>query len=103
LDRWLPLEVVQVRVPSVREAMGPVSAAFFGRPADRMTVVGVTGTNGKTTITYLLESVFRKSGRVAGLIGTTGLRIDGAPLPLPMTTPEAPTCTACWLGWPIER
>ena len=90
LDRWLPLEVVQVRVPSVREAMGPVSAAFFGRPADRMTVVGVTGTNGKTTITYLLESVFRKSGRVAGVIGTTGLRIDGAPLPLPMTTPEAP-------------
>jgi UDP-N-acetylmuramoyl-L-alanyl-D-glutamate--2,6-diaminopimelate ligase len=90
VDRWLPLDVVQVRIPSVREAMGPMSAAFFARPGDRMTVVGVTGTNGKTTITYLLESVFRRSGRVAGVIGTTGFRMDGDPLPLPMTTPEAP-------------
>jgi len=90
LERSLPLDVVQVRVPSVREAMGPVSAAFFGRPGDRMTIVGVTGTNGKTTTTYLLESVFRKSGRVPGLIGTTGLRIDGEPVPFPRTTPEAP-------------
>ena len=90
VDRWLPLEVIQVRVPSVREAMGPVSAAFFGRPGDRMAIVGVTGTNGKTTITYLLESVLRRSGQVPGVIGTTGVRIDGEPLTLPMTTPEAP-------------
>jgi UDP-N-acetylmuramoyl-L-alanyl-D-glutamate--2,6-diaminopimelate ligase len=90
VDRWLPLEVVQVRVPSVREAMGPVSATFFGRPGDRMTLVGITGTNGKTTITYLLESVLRRSGRVPGVIGTTGVRIGGEPLTLPMTTPEAP-------------
>ena len=46
-------------MPSVREAMGPLSAAFFGRPVTAMTIVGVTGTNGKTTITYLLEAVFR--------------------------------------------
>jgi UDP-N-acetylmuramoyl-L-alanyl-D-glutamate--2,6-diaminopimelate ligase len=90
VDRWLPLDVVQVRVPSVREAMGPLSATFFGRPGDRMTVVGVTGTNGKTTITYLLESVFRRNGQVPGVIGTTGVRIDGESLTLPMTTPEAP-------------
>jgi UDP-N-acetylmuramoyl-L-alanyl-D-glutamate--2,6-diaminopimelate ligase len=91
VGRWLPLEVVQVRVPSVREAMGPVSAAFFGRPGDRMTLVGITGTNGKTTITYLLESVLRRSGRVPGAIGTTGVRIgSGESLTLPMTTPEAP-------------
>ncbi len=90
VERWLPVEAAQVRVPSVRGAMGPVSAAFFGRPADRMTMVGVTGTNGKTTTTYLLESVFRRSGRVPGLIGTTGLRIDGVPVPIPRTTPEAP-------------
>jgi UDP-N-acetylmuramoyl-L-alanyl-D-glutamate--2,6-diaminopimelate ligase len=90
VERWLPLDVAQVRVPSVREAMGPVSAAFFGRPGDRLAIVGVTGTNGKTTTTYLLESVFRRSGRVPGLIGTTGLRIDGEPVPFPRTTPEAP-------------
>jgi UDP-N-acetylmuramoyl-L-alanyl-D-glutamate--2,6-diaminopimelate ligase len=90
VERWLPLDVAQVRVPSVREAMGPLSAAFFGRPGDRLAIVGVTGTNGKTTTTYLLESVFRRSGRVPGLIGTTGLRIDGEPVPFPRTTPEAP-------------
>ena len=90
VDRWLPLDVVQVRVPSVREAMGPISALFFGRPADAMRIVGVTGTNGKTTTTYLLESVFRTAGHVPGVVGTTGVRIDGDPIPFPRTTPEAP-------------
>ncbi|MDP9342342.1 MAG: UDP-N-acetylmuramoyl-L-alanyl-D-glutamate--2,6-diaminopimelate ligase [Actinomycetota bacterium] len=86
----LPGHVAQVVVPSVREAMGPVSAAFYGRPADRMTVVGITGTNGKTTTTYLLESVFRAAGLAPGVVGTTGVRIDGQPEPFPRTTPEAP-------------
>lgn len=90
VERWLPLEVAQVRVPSVREAMGPVAAAFFGRPADRLRMVGVTGTSGKTTITYLLEAVFGAAGRTPGVIGTTGVRIDGRPVPLSRTTPEAP-------------
>jgi UDP-N-acetylmuramoyl-L-alanyl-D-glutamate--2,6-diaminopimelate ligase len=90
VERWLPELGAQVRVPSVRMAMGPMSAAFFGRPSDRITMVGVTGTNGKTTTTYLLESVFRAAGWVPGVIGTTGLRIDGRPQPFPRTTPEAP-------------
>jgi UDP-N-acetylmuramoyl-L-alanyl-D-glutamate--2,6-diaminopimelate ligase len=93
-ERWLPEgdpgRAVHVVVPSVREAMGPISAAFFGWPADRMRVVGITGTNGKTTTTYLLESVFRVAGWMPGLIGTTGVRIDGEPTPFPRTTPEAP-------------
>jgi UDP-N-acetylmuramoyl-L-alanyl-D-glutamate--2,6-diaminopimelate ligase len=89
VERWLPVDVTQVRVPSVREAMGPVAAAFHGRPADRLTLVGVTGTSGKTTITYLLEAVFRAAGWVPGVIGTTGVRIDGRPVPLARTTPEA--------------
>jgi len=55
-----------------------------------MTLVGVTGTNGKTTSTYLLEAVFRAAGWTPGAIGTTGLRIDGEPGPLARTTPEAP-------------
>jgi UDP-N-acetylmuramoyl-L-alanyl-D-glutamate--2,6-diaminopimelate ligase len=91
VERPLPgLRATQVLVPSVRAAMGPVSAAFYGRPADAMTVVGVTGTNGKTTTTYLLEAVFRASGRTPGVLGTTGVRIDGRPAPFPRTTPEAP-------------
>jgi len=90
VDRWLELDVSQVRVPDVRGAMGPISAAFYGRPADGMTVVGVTGTNGKTTTTYLLEAILREDGRIPGVIGTTGVRVDGRPEPFPRTTPEAP-------------
>jgi UDP-N-acetylmuramoyl-L-alanyl-D-glutamate--2,6-diaminopimelate ligase len=90
LERWMPIDVAQVRLPSVREAMGPIAAAFHGRPADRLTVVGVTGTSGKTTVTYLLEAVLRAAGRTPGVIGTTGVRIDGRPVPLARTTPEAP-------------
>ena len=90
VDHWLDLNATQALVPDVRAAMGPVSAAFYGRPADRMTVVGVTGTNGKTTTTYLLEAIFRADGRTPGVVGTTGIRIDGRPEPFPRTTPEAP-------------
>ena len=90
VERWLPLDVPQVRVASVRAAMGPIAAAFHGEPSRAMDLVGVTGTNGKTTTTYLLESVFRAAGVVAGVIGTTGVRIDGVPEPFPRTTPEAP-------------
>ena len=90
VDRWLELDVPQVKVPDVRGAMGPISAAFYGRPADGMTVVGVTGTNGKTTTTFLLEAIFRADGRKPGVIGTTGVLIDGRPEPFPRTTPEAP-------------
>jgi UDP-N-acetylmuramoyl-L-alanyl-D-glutamate--2,6-diaminopimelate ligase len=90
VERWLEVDATQALVPSVREAMGPVAAAFFGRPAERMAVVGVTGTNGKTTTTYLLESIFREVGMTPGLIGTTGARIAGRPVPFDRTTPEAP-------------
>lgn len=90
VERWLSNDATQVLVPSVRAAMGPIAAEFFERPAERMTVVGVTGTNGKTTTTYLTESIFRAAGMIPGVIGTTGVRIDGRPSPLPHTTPEAP-------------
>jgi UDP-N-acetylmuramoyl-L-alanyl-D-glutamate--2,6-diaminopimelate ligase len=92
VERWLdlPEEVVQVRVSSVRDAMGPVAAAFYGHPSRRLVMVGVTGTNGKTTTTYLLERVFEQAGLRAGVIGTTGVRIAGRPVAQDRTTPEAP-------------
>ena len=89
-ERWLEIDAPQVRVGSVREAMGPMSSIAFGDPAASMTTVGVTGTNGKTTVTYLLESIFEAAGWKAGLIGTTGARVAGEPVPLSRTTPEAP-------------
>jgi UDP-N-acetylmuramoyl-L-alanyl-D-glutamate--2,6-diaminopimelate ligase len=90
VERFLPVDVPQLRVPSVRAAMGPLAAVLFGRPAERLTMVGVTGTSGKTTVTYLLEAVFRRAGWEPGVIGTTGVRIEGRAVPLARTTPEAP-------------
>ncbi len=90
VERWLDHPATQALVPSVRAAMGPIAARAFREPARSMTMLGVTGTNGKTTITYLLESIARRAGRHAGVIGTTGARLDGVPAPLERTTPEAP-------------
>ena len=90
VDHPLAVAAPQLVVRSVREAIGPMAAEVFGRPAEGLTLVGVTGTNGKTTITFLLEAVFRAAGWRPGVIGTTGLRIDGEPSPLAHTTPEAP-------------
>jgi len=89
VEREVPVRCAQVLVDSVREAMGPMSAAFFGNPSERFPVVGVTGTNGKTTTTYLLESIFDAAGATPGVIGTTGVRIAGEHVPFERTTPEA--------------
>jgi UDP-N-acetylmuramoyl-L-alanyl-D-glutamate--2,6-diaminopimelate ligase len=70
--------------------MGPMSAVVFGSPAEALTTIGVTGTNGKTTCTYLLEAILRAAGRTPGVIGTTGAWIDGTAVPIERTTPEAP-------------
>ena len=90
VDRWLDVDAPQVLVPSVRRAMGPMSSMAFGDPAASMATVGVTGTNGKTTVTYILASIFRAAGWATGVVGTTGASIDGRPVPLARTTPEAP-------------
>jgi len=90
VERELAIPVSQVVVPSVRAAIGPAAAAVAGWPSQEMTCVGITGTNGKTTTTYLLESIEEAAGRTVGVIGTTGARIAGAPMALAHTTPEAP-------------
>ncbi len=85
VERVLPLDVVQVQVGDARAAMAPISAALHGDPSHRMMVVGVTGTNGKTTTTHLLQAVLIANGWPTTLIGTLG----GA-----RTTPEAPELQA---------
>jgi UDP-N-acetylmuramoyl-L-alanyl-D-glutamate--2,6-diaminopimelate ligase len=91
VERWLDdVAAPQVRVGSVREAMGPVAAVVFSHPAEALTMAGITGTNGKTTTTYLLEAIWRAAGVRPGVIGTTGARVDGEPVALARTTPEAP-------------
>ena len=95
VERPLDLPVrAEVRVASVRAAMGPLASAVWGRPSTRLAVLGVTGTNGKTTTTYLLEAIGRAAGIRPGVIGTIGARIDGEPVPGERTTPEAPELQA---------
>ena len=89
VERLLAVEVPQARVESVRRALGPMCARFHGNPSHALRVLGVTGTNGKTTTTYLLEAIARAGGVRAGVIGTVEARIDGAVVPLHHTTPEA--------------
>ena len=88
--------------PSPRTVLGEVAATVYGRPSERMRVVGVTGTSGKTTTTYLVEAGLRAAGRVAGLVGTVGIRIDGRDVPSALTTPEAPDLQAL-LAVMLER
>jgi UDP-N-acetylmuramoyl-L-alanyl-D-glutamate--2,6-diaminopimelate ligase len=89
VERPLGLPVAEARVASVRVAMGPVADAAWGRPSTKLAVLGVTGTNGKTTTTYLLEAIARSAGIRPGVIGTIGTRVDGEALPGERTTPEA--------------
>ncbi|MDJ0960197.1 MAG: UDP-N-acetylmuramoyl-L-alanyl-D-glutamate--2,6-diaminopimelate ligase [Acidimicrobiia bacterium] len=89
VERPLELDVPQLVVENARRALPVVAAEVHGHPSAELTVIGVTGTNGKTTVTYMLESIARAAGRVPGLVGTTGARIDGAPVPVTRTTPES--------------
>ena len=77
-------------VPHVRSVLGKVSARVFGDPSQQLTMIGITGTSGKTTTSYLLEAGLMAEGHKVGLIGTTGTRIDGVAVPTKLTTPEAP-------------
>ena len=89
VERFLPLDTPQLRVRNVREAIGPMCAALYGHPADRMKMIGITGTKGKTTSSYLIKAILEASGMKVGLIGTTGNMIGGDFLHGDMTTPEA--------------
>ena len=87
-DGDLGVPVLVVDEPRAR--LGPLAAWLAGEPATRMTMLGVTGTNGKTTVTALVEGALSACGVRAGLIGTTGTRVAGVAEPGARTTPEAP-------------
>jgi UDP-N-acetylmuramoyl-L-alanyl-D-glutamate--2,6-diaminopimelate ligase len=89
LDHRLDLPAPQLLVDDTRLALGPVSAAVYSYPSARLPVIGVTGTNGKTTVTHLLEAIGNAGGMHSAVIGTIGARIGGERIPLERTTPEA--------------
>lgn len=77
-------------VENVRAVLGHIAAEIYGHPSEKMTVIGITGTSGKTTTSYILEAGLRAAGAKVGIIGTTGTRINGSKVPTSLTTPEAP-------------
>jgi len=76
-------------VSNSRQALAKISSNFYGNPSFQMTLIGITGTNGKTTTTYLLESIFKKAGWNVGVIGTISYRSGQKTTPAPNTTPES--------------
>jgi UDP-N-acetylmuramoyl-L-alanyl-D-glutamate--2,6-diaminopimelate ligase len=89
VDHQLDVLLPQVHVPDVRAAMAPVAAAFYGDPTNTLQVVGVTGTNGKTTTAYLIRILLEAGGHQSGLLGTITSVIGGVEHAVQRTTPEA--------------
>jgi len=81
--------VGRLLVPSSREALARLADAYFGHPSGALTVIGITGTNGKTTTSYLVDALLVAAGRRTGLIGTVQYRIGAESVPAGQTTPEA--------------
>ena len=88
VERYLELDVPQVLVRNSRAAMARIAEAFFGHPARQMRLVGITGTKGKTTTSYMLKSICEKAGFRCGLIGTTGNMIGTRKIKSSYTTPD---------------
>jgi len=89
VQRPLGTEVAEIQVPSVRAAMGPAAANFYGDPTATLQTVGVTGTNGKTTTAFLTRALLEADGRRTGLLGTVKSIIGGVEHEVVRTTPEA--------------
>jgi UDP-N-acetylmuramoyl-L-alanyl-D-glutamate--2,6-diaminopimelate ligase len=88
LDR-LPSEVTQIQVRNAREALANLAASYYGHPAHNLTLVGITGTNGKTTTAYILEAILKAAGHRVGVLGTIEHRFEDRTWPAPTTTPES--------------
>jgi UDP-N-acetylmuramoyl-L-alanyl-D-glutamate--2,6-diaminopimelate ligase len=93
VERPVPVRIAQIVVDDSRASMAPLAAEFYGHPSRALQVVGVTGTNGKTTTTFLVRAILEAAGRPAGLIGTMSEA---------RTTPEAPVLQARLAGFVSE-
>jgi UDP-N-acetylmuramoyl-L-alanyl-D-glutamate--2,6-diaminopimelate ligase len=89
VERELALGVTEIEVESARRAMAAAADAFYGHPSEALDVVGITGTNGKTTTAFLVHAVLEAAGRQAGLLGTVEQRVGGRVEPVVRTTPES--------------
>ena len=89
VERELPLDVPQIVVKNARKAMAEMAAAFYGYPQREMMMLGVTGTNGKTTTTYMVKAIAEQAGKKVGVIGTIRNMIGAESIHTERTTPES--------------
>ena len=89
IDLPADADVTVIKVADTRYAMAFISAAYFGNPADDMKIIGVTGTKGKTTTTYIVKSILENAGHKVGLVGTIEAIIGDKVIPADNTTPES--------------
>ncbi|WP_239617369.1 UDP-N-acetylmuramoyl-L-alanyl-D-glutamate--2,6-diaminopimelate ligase [Cohnella mopanensis] len=87
-NRELPISAPQLIVPNSRQALAQLADFFYGRPSHKLRPIGITGTNGKTTTSYLVEQIWSDAGVSAGVIGTIETRFGGRSLPMSGTTPD---------------
>ena len=88
-DGVRPAGVAWARVPHGRRALATLSANFYGHPAKKLGITGITGTNGKSTTAFLIETILRAEGRSGALVGTIEYHVSGKVYPAPHTTPES--------------
>ncbi|MCD4829990.1 MAG: UDP-N-acetylmuramoyl-L-alanyl-D-glutamate--2,6-diaminopimelate ligase, partial [Candidatus Cloacimonetes bacterium] len=88
VERELPIDVPTIRVSNARRATALAAKLFYGDPSSRFNLIGVTGTNGKTTIIHLADHILREAGFKTGRIGTLGWTLDSGQHPLERTTPD---------------
>jgi UDP-N-acetylmuramoyl-L-alanyl-D-glutamate--2,6-diaminopimelate ligase len=85
----LPQRATKIKVADVREALARVAASFYGNPSLKLKVIGVTGTNGKTTVSFMVKSILEATGIKTGLLGTVHYEIGDRVIPAQRTTPES--------------
>ncbi|SDF16084.1 Mur ligase family protein [Sporolituus thermophilus] len=88
-DRLPPLAVPVAVVPDARQALAALAAHFYNHPSRSLNIVGITGSNGKTTVAFMLEHIFRTAGHLPGLIGTVRVNVGKTSFPSRLTTPDA--------------
>lgn len=88
-ERPLDVSIPVILVKDTLRALAPIANAFYNHPSKEMRVIGITGTNGKTSMTYLLESIFRANQEATGVIGTIQMKIKDEAYPVKNTTPDA--------------
>lgn len=96
------VDIPQIRVANSRIALARLGAAFYGRPADKLKMIGITATNGKTTTSYMANAMLENHGLKTGLIGTVVIKIDDTTIPAELTTPESLDLQA-YLGQMADR